>query len=105
MKFWRSNEKLAGLSVGALYGDLLCQIVVLLYLIERGSSLLVTGPAAAGIAVAAWKCQRASGFRISKNSERGYRIVAARIRDESSAEGARYDRLSELTVEMDVTAA
>jgi len=100
MKFWHGNERLAGLSVRALYGDLLCQLVVLLFLLESGASLLVTVPALGGIAVAAWKCQRAAGFQITREGWK-IRIIAARLRREGKKGTDDYDAESALTLEMD----
>jgi hypothetical protein len=38
------------------------QFVIVLYLIEKDSSLLMTVPSAIGVLIALWKCQRAAGF-------------------------------------------
>jgi hypothetical protein len=38
------------------------QFIIVLYLIDRDSSLLMTVPSAIGVIIALWKCQRAAGF-------------------------------------------
>lgn len=62
VNFWRENKDLTGLSVRALFLDVIGQTIILLYLIERESSLLMVGPSAVGCLIAAWKCRRASGL-------------------------------------------
>lgn len=69
VSFWNNNKDLTGLSVRSLFLDVTGQAVILLYLIERESSLLITVPSGIGLLIAVWKCQRASGLRITKISE------------------------------------
>ncbi|GKY94599.1 hypothetical protein MPSEU_000425400 [Mayamaea pseudoterrestris] len=69
VSFWNTNSDLTGLSVRSLFLDAMGQTVILLYLIERESSLLITVPSGIGLLIAMWKCQRASGLRLSKISE------------------------------------
>ena len=62
VSFWQKNKDLTGLSVQALFLDLFGQTIILLYLIEKESSLLMTVPSGIGCLIALWKCQRASGL-------------------------------------------
>ncbi|KAL7473903.1 hypothetical protein ACHAXS_014266 [Conticribra weissflogii] len=64
--FWRSNTDLTGLSVRALFLDWFSQVVILLYLIEMDSSLLMTVPTGVGMLIALWKCQRGAGLKFVK---------------------------------------
>jgi Cleft lip and palate transmembrane protein 1 (CLPTM1) len=64
VSFWRQNKDLTGLSVRSLFLDMICQTILLLYLIESESSLLMTVPSSFGCAVALWKCQRATGLQL-----------------------------------------
>ena len=48
--------------------DFVSQVVVLLYLFEEGTNLLMIIPSAFGCAIALWKCQRGAGFRLVKVS-------------------------------------
>eukprot|EP00979_Chaetoceros_neogracilis_P010708 scaffold2561_cov232-Chaetoceros_neogracile.AAC.7 len=64
--FWRGNKDLTGLSVRALFMDFFSQVIILLYLMEKGSSLLMTIPAACGCLIALWKAQRGSGLKFVK---------------------------------------
>ncbi|GMI41096.1 hypothetical protein TrCOL_g12437 [Triparma columacea] len=69
--FWRSNDSLRGLSVRQLVSDFTCQAVILLFLIEQGSSVLVVAPSALGLAVAGWKVQRSLGLRLRRGGGGG----------------------------------
>ena len=66
VSFWQQNKDLTGLSVRSLFLDLLGQVVILLFLIEKDSSLLMIIPAACGCLIALWKCQRGAGFAFVK---------------------------------------
>lgn len=62
--FWQNNSDLTGLSVRSLFLDMIGQFIILLYLIEQETSLLMTVTAGFGVLVALWKCQRAAGFAL-----------------------------------------
>jgi hypothetical protein len=62
VSFWRNNTDLTGLSVRSLFLDMIGQVVIVLFLIEKDSSLLMTVPSAFGCLIALWKCQCAAGF-------------------------------------------
>jgi len=66
--FWRGNTDLTGLSVRALLLDWMSQVVILFYLIEMDSSLLMTIPTFVGMLIALWKCQRGAGFAFVKKT-------------------------------------
>ncbi|CAJ1931806.1 unnamed protein product [Cylindrotheca closterium] len=66
VSFWRNNKDLTGLSVRSLFLDMVGQFVILLFLIEKESSLLMTIPSACGVLIAMWKCKRASGLSLLK---------------------------------------
>ena len=55
ISFWNGLETLRGLSTRAVFAQLVCEIVITLFLQHEGSSLLVLFPATAGIFVQAWK--------------------------------------------------
>ena len=63
VSFWKNNKDLTGLSVRSLFLDMIGQTVILLFLIEKDSSLLMTVPSAIGCLIALWKCRRASGLQ------------------------------------------
>jgi len=71
VEFWRGNKDLTGLSVRALFMDFGSQLIILLYLVEKDSSLLMTVPSAFGVLIALWKCQRGAGFRFIKAETKG----------------------------------
>lgn len=66
VSFWNSNKDLTGLSVRSLFLDMIGQTVILFYLIEKESSLLMTVPSAIGCLIALWKCQKAAGLKYVK---------------------------------------
>mmetsp|Transcript_35582 Transcript_35582/g.75985 ORF Transcript_35582/g.75985 Transcript_35582/m.75985 type:complete len:871 (-) Transcript_35582:2008-4620(-) len=122
--FWRGNTDLTGLSVRALFLDWMSQVVILFYLIEMDSSLLMTVPTGVGVLIALWKCQRGAGLKFVKSSavedERGgkawynklfgllgYELCATRLRsatsssDKPSQDSLDKPNLAALTEEMD----
>lgn len=46
--------------------DFFSQVIILLFLIEQESSLLMTIPTACGCIIAFWKCHRGAGFKVLK---------------------------------------
>lgn len=66
VSFWKNNTDLTGLSVRSLFLDMLGQFIIVLYLIEKNSSLLMIVPSAIGCLIALWKCQRAAGLEFVK---------------------------------------
>ena len=64
------REDLTGLSVRALFMDMFGQTVILFFLIEKESSLLITVPAAVGCLIALWKCRKAAGLKYVKVTDR-----------------------------------
>ena len=70
VSFWKDNTDLTGLSVRALFLDWASQVVILFYLIEMDSSLLMTVPTAFGMLIALWKCQRGAGLKFVKTDDK-----------------------------------
>ena len=118
VSFWRHNKDLTGLSVRSLFLDLLGQVVILMFLIEKNSSLLMILPAACGCLIALWKCQRAAGFQFVKgyNEESpaawyniiprmaGYELKATRLEIKKVDGKDKEDKLTDLkklTIETD----
>jgi len=66
VSFWKNNTDLTGLSVRSLFLDMIGQVIIVLYLIEKDSSLLMIVPSAIGCLIALWKCQRAAGIAFVK---------------------------------------
>lgn len=121
VSFWRNNKDLTGLSVRSLFLDMIGQFVILLFLIEKESSLLMTVPSAFGVMIALWKCHRAAGFALvkadsSRPSSRlnyiprlfGYEVRATRLegmkqrlRNSKSNSQSSKDNLQALSLECD----
>ncbi|KAG7344529.1 Cleft lip and palate transmembrane protein 1 (CLPTM1)-domain containing protein [Nitzschia inconspicua] len=101
VSFWQNNSDLTGLSVRSLFLDMIGQFIIVLYLIDRDSSLLMTIPSAIGVLIALWKCQRAAGFAFVPLSPEdrklapsfwnivprmfGYKLTAKRLQTTSSS--------------------
>jgi len=77
VSFWKQNKDLTGLSVRSLFLDMIGQTIILFFLIEKDSSLLMTIPSAIGCLIALWKCRRAAGLQFVRvSAERKDRPVA-----------------------------
>jgi Cleft lip and palate transmembrane protein 1 (CLPTM1) len=74
VSFWRANKDLTGLSVRSLFLDMIGQVVILFFLVEKDSSLLMIIPSACGCLIALWKCQRGAGLLFQK-------VVPSKSRD------------------------
>jgi hypothetical protein len=94
------------------------QVIILLYLIEMDSSLLMTVPTGVGMLIALWKCQRGAGFKLIKSTGNnkswynkifgllGYELSATRLRASSNnktsnVKDSSKPDLAALTEEMD----
>ncbi|XP_018014437.1 cleft lip and palate transmembrane protein 1-like protein [Hyalella azteca] len=64
--YWRDRDSLAGLSRGTVLWRAFAQLVVMLHLLEEDTSLLVLGPAVAGLFIELWKVQKA--MRLSRSA-------------------------------------
>lgn len=85
INFWRKNKSLRGLSVRSVVIELFCQTVILLFLIDTDTSLLVVVPSAFGIVIQVWKVQRATGLAIVRDGPGGRpRIALLRLEEEAA---------------------
>jgi hypothetical protein len=64
VSFWSDAKTLRGLSVAQLAADVVCQLVLTLFMYEKGASLLVLVPQCGLFLIAAWKCRKAFGVRL-----------------------------------------
>jgi len=64
VSFWQNNSDLTGLSVRSLFLDMVGQFIIILFLIEQETSLLITVTSGFGLLVALWKCVKAAGLAI-----------------------------------------
>eukprot|EP00958_Prasinococcus_capsulatus_P030476 scaffold8135_cov417-Prasinococcus_capsulatus_cf.AAC.1 len=66
--FWsarKDHKSRKGISIRSVLSVTFCQIVVFLYIVDQGASLLVTVPQGVGLAVEIWKSVRAlAGYRL-----------------------------------------
>ena len=123
VSFWSANDDLTGLSVRSLFLDMGGQFIIVLYLIEMDSSLLMIVPSAIGVLIALWKCQKAAGFCLVRKDARtsnkekshesekarmavfGYEIRATRLEvakeKSSSSTTTKKEELQAMTIEAD----
>ncbi len=121
VSFWQNNSDLTGLSVRSLFLDMIGQFIILLYLIEQETSVLMTITSLFGVLVALWKCHKAAGFalvRLSEEDEKtkpsfinmlpamfGYRFKAKRLESSSTKandeKAEESSRLHTMTLEAD----
>jgi hypothetical protein len=125
VSFWKNNKDLTGLSVRSLFLDMIGQFIIVLFLIQKESSLLMTIPSAGGAFIALWKCQRAAGLAFFKADKSqpcswwnrvprifGFEIRATRLEinrepsdgasdGDSSAQCKKRNDLQALTIECD----
>lgn len=91
VEFWQKNTSLRGLSARSVVVDLFSQIVVLAYLVDQGSSLLVSVPSAGAILIQCWKVEKATGLTFDRTARYGFRcarldaLAANAAKDTSSA--------------------
>lgn len=78
INFWKNNKSLRGLSIRSVVIELVTQTIILLYLIDTDSSLLLTVPGAVGILIQVWKVKKATGAELVKVGG-FYKIVLTRL--------------------------
>jgi hypothetical protein len=77
VSFWKNNTDLTGLSVRSLFLDMIGQVIIVLFLYEKDSSLLMTVPSAFGCLIALWKCQRAAGLAFVKMTSEDKKLLGS----------------------------
>ena len=110
--FWQNNKSLAGLSSRAVVSELFSQCIILLFLVDSDSSMLVTIPAFIGILIQIWKVKKATGIGI-KWGTRGIPYIhfyrweqeyASKINKDASPHITKEEELARITLEADRTA-
>ena len=103
--FWKGNKSLRGLSARSVVMDLISQIVVLAYLVDQGSSLLVSVPAAGAILIQCWKVEKATGVRLDRSRPFPYirceRLEAVALSAKNAKAGDKGAMLDAATLRMD----
>ena len=87
VNFWKENTSLSGLSVRSLFLDFIGQIIILLFLKEEGSSMLVIGPAVVSVLIAGWKIHKALGLKLHRvKSFPFFGFCATRFKENSASD-------------------
>ena len=72
--FWKEKDSMEGISIKSLYINLVMNFIIVLYLVENETSILIVVPTALSLPLDLWKINRAS--KIEKTSTFPYfRIV------------------------------
>src|SRR5690554_7885988 len=64
VSFLRNTKSLEGLSIRAVFMNVVSQFIVLLYLMDNETSLLVIGSVSVGLVIEIWKVFRAGSFKL-----------------------------------------
>jgi len=68
VSFWRSTRTMAGLSVRTVAMNAVCEFIILLYLFDNETSILVLGSVGVGLIINLWKMFRAYSIKSYANS-------------------------------------
>lgn len=88
IQFWRKQDDLTGLSVRTIIVNAVSQSIILAYLWEQRSSVVILASSAAGLAIEVWKVFRA--LRVSWRWTR-WRVPVPRFQDRASYEARTKD--------------
>lgn len=96
VSFWKNNKSLQGLSVRAVIIELFFQFIILLYLLDEDTSMLVVIPSAIGVCIQLWKVWRATGLTIEWRNRIFPTLRFARLEQEAqkSSTGGSSDLVS-----------
>lgn len=70
ISFWRSRKNMTGVSVRSMLLSLGCQVIVLLYLLDKDTSWLILSSSAVGLVIDVWKLKKAVAISVSWNGAR-----------------------------------
>eukprot|EP01064_Diplonema_japonicum_P019736 TRINITY_DN2855_c1_g1_i3.p1 TRINITY_DN2855_c1_g1~~TRINITY_DN2855_c1_g1_i3.p1 ORF type:complete len:549 (+),score=84.69 TRINITY_DN2855_c1_g1_i3:23-1648(+) len=85
ISFWSANSSLRGLSVRALFIDMLFQLIIVLYLLDESASVVILIPSILSIFIQIWKIRKATGLTFT--SKFPY-IILQRLDSEASTKDA-----------------
>jgi hypothetical protein len=69
IQFWRNKKSMEGMSVRTIYINFICQVIILLYLLDNpGTSWMILFSAVTGVLIEAWKVTRAVHVKVSESS-------------------------------------
>lgn len=57
--FWKNRKSVEGISVRSMFINFVCQVVIFFYLMDNETSWLILISAGIGLAIEAWKIQKA----------------------------------------------
>ena len=80
IQFWKERDTLEGISVRTIVLNTVCQVIILLYLLDNETSWMILFSAFIGIGIEAWKIQKAMHVTIDRSG----RFPMLRFHDKAS---------------------
>lgn len=95
IQFWRARRTLIGLSLSTVVWRCVSTVIIFFYLLNEGTSLLVTVPCGCSVLIELWKCSKATKLRVFWSQGRlrmqfGERDAAEKQTEEFDAQATRY---------------
>jgi len=84
IQFWRSKRSMEGLSVRTLYTQVICTVIILLYLLDHETSWLILGNVIVSLGIDFWKITKAVVISVSYRSVGGINIPFLKFTDKES---------------------
>lgn len=69
IQFWRNRKDMEGLSIRSLFVSIVCQVIILLYLLDQETSWLILASSAVGLLIDIWKVRKVASFSFSSESK------------------------------------
>merc|ERR1712087_993199 len=66
IQFWQRTESVQGLSVRTIFLNAVCQLIILLYLLDQDTTWMILFSSAVGLAIECWKITQAADVSFSK---------------------------------------
>jgi hypothetical protein len=85
IQFWRSKKSMEGLSIRTLYTQVICTVIILLYLLDHhGTSWLILGNVIVSLVIDIWKITRAVVISVGYWSVGGTNIPILKFMEKAS---------------------
>eukprot|EP01059_Diplonema_ambulator_P004202 TRINITY_DN13905_c0_g1_i1.p1 TRINITY_DN13905_c0_g1~~TRINITY_DN13905_c0_g1_i1.p1 ORF type:complete len:541 (+),score=155.59 TRINITY_DN13905_c0_g1_i1:11-1633(+) len=94
ISFWENNSSLKGLSVRALFVDLIFQLIIVLYLMDENASFVILIPSVVSVVIQLWKIRKATGVAFTIKAPY---VTFKRLEQEASCK----DEVTKVTMETD----
>ncbi len=82
IEFWRKNKSIVGISIRSMCISLLCNIIIVLYLCEERTTLLVLIPNGVSMVLQVWKIVKATGATVDWTVFYKPKLLFPRLKDQ-----------------------